>query len=113
MALTGKDVLDALGIEHDHYADIGKGSLEEQAFSLLGEDARIELDRIARQQQMNDIAAVALKDAHINHLIESGRGYFERGGTLDGDTPIGAAQRNALERFKALLGTLRTGTVEA
>ncbi len=113
MALTGKDVLGALGIERDHSADIGKGTQEEQAFSLLGEDARITLDHVAKTQGVNDISAIPLKDAHINHIIQSGHGYFERGGMLNGDTPIGQAQRAALARFTEVLGKLRVGHGEA
>jgi glyoxylase-like metal-dependent hydrolase (beta-lactamase superfamily II) len=113
MALTGKHVLGALGIKHDHCANIGNGSWEEQMFSLLGEDARIELDHIAKKQDTIDITAIPLTHAHIEHIINSGRGYFERGGMLNGNTPVGEAQRAALERFTALLGTLRNDTGEA
>lgn len=106
MALTGNDVLNALGMKFDHVADICAGSQEEQAFSLLCEDVRLELDRIAKLRKSDDIRGIPLTQENITHILASGREYFERGGLLDDNGPVGSAQKAALLRFSQILGGL-------
>lgn len=111
MALTGKDVLDALGIDESHQSDIGLPGAE-STVSLRQEGVLIDLQYLAKRTRtsVNDVAVLR---HNLKHMIDAGRSADERNGFNELPEPFGAEVRFALQGIYAKLEALLDRADEA
>lgn len=104
MALTGKDVLDALGIDETHVSDIGLPG-EHAVISLRSEGILLELRTLARWENAL-VGNVPVSREALRGMIDSGRAADERNGFNSLPDPLGRDIRLALEGVYAKLEAL-------
>lgn len=104
MAITGKDVLTALGIDETHVSDISLPPAE-RTISLRCEGVLIDLRHIARRMRGN-VTDVVIPRHSIAHMIDMGKDNDERHGFNDLDEPLGSEIRLALQGLYSKLEAL-------
>lgn len=111
MALTGKDILDALGIDETHEADIGQPAVE-RTVSLLKERLLLDLRSIAKKRGSN-IDALTIERWDLVSMIDGARMYEVRNGysTMGGE--LGTAICTGLKEVYVSLERLLSDAVEA
>lgn len=105
MALTGKDVLDALGIDETHESNIELPTPAERIVSLRKEGVLLDLQRIAKRSG-GTAATARVSRSHVRCMIDEGRRRDEQHGVFDIEESLGINIRFAVQEIYVKLEAL-------
>ena len=109
---TGRQIMDAIGIENDSYGADLTTDTEARTESLLLEDVAANLRALSRAAKV-EAEALLLDEKGVMHLIESVRNCMEQTHNLGLPEPVGPAVKRGMDTVLGKLEALLPQAEEA